>query len=97
MALLQPGPRAGGYFGSDEHFAPLIRGGAAHTGHMSITTPLGSCCRRNRNALAPPHLLWKEIAGIKKQTNKKLGTLVALEWEGQTRAQKRTGVISLKG
>lgn len=38
MALLQPGPRAGGYFGNDEQFAPLIRGHAAYTGHMLITT-----------------------------------------------------------
>lgn len=30
--------RAGGYFGSDEQFAPLIRGRTAYTGHMLITT-----------------------------------------------------------
>lgn len=39
-----------------------------HTGHMSITALLGSCCHSNRNLLIPAHLLSKEIAGIK--TNK---------------------------
>lgn len=70
MALLQPGPRAGGYFGKEERLVPLIRGRAAHTGHMLITTCLGSCCCRHQNVSTPPHRALKRNCWNKNKEEK---------------------------